>query len=88
MSNSLLIRGASQIVTVSGRAPRRGKLLADIGVLRDSALLLRDGAISAVGPATKIEKLKESKSAEVLDLDGRVVLPGFVDSHTHLIHAS
>jgi imidazolonepropionase len=88
VSNSILIRGASQIVTVGGRAPRRGKLLADIGVLRDSALLLRDGVIAAVGPATKIEKLKESKSAEVLDLDGRVVLPGFVDSHTHLIHAS
>jgi len=50
--------------------------------------LLRDGVISAVGPAAKIEKLKERKSAEVLDLDGRVVLPGFVDSHTHLIHAA
>jgi imidazolonepropionase len=88
VSNSLLIRGASQIVTVSGRAPRRGKALADIGVLRDGAMLLRNGVISAVGPAIKLEKLKESKSAEVLDLDGRVVLPGFVDSHTHLIHAA
>jgi imidazolonepropionase len=85
---SLLIRGASQIVTVSGRAPRRGKALSDIGVLRGGAVLLRDGVISAVGPAAKIEKLKESKSAEVLDLDGRVLLPGFVDSHTHLIHAA
>ena len=88
MANSLLIRGASQIVMVSGRAPRRGKELADIGVLRNGAVLLRDGVISAVGPAAKIEKLKESKSAEVLDVDGRVVLPGFVDSHTHLIHAA
>jgi imidazolonepropionase len=88
VSNSLLIRGASQILTVNGRAPRRGKALADIGVLRDGAVLLRDGVISAVGPTAKIEKLKESKSAEVLDLDGRVVLPGFVDSHTHLIHAA
>jgi imidazolonepropionase len=88
VSNSLLIRGASQILTVNGRGPRRGKALADIGVLRDGAVLLRDGVISAVGPAAKIEKLKESRSAEVLDLDGRVVLPGFVDSHTHLIHAA
>ena len=88
MSYSLLIRGASQIVTVSGRAPRRGKALSDIGVLRGGAVLLRDGVISAVGPAAKIEKLKESKSAEVLDLAGRVLLPGFVDSHTHLIHAA
>jgi imidazolonepropionase len=88
VSNSLLIRGASQIVTVGGRAPRRGKALSDIGIVRDGALLLRDGFIYAVGPAAKIERLKESKSAEALDLDGRVVLPGFVDSHTHLIHAA
>jgi imidazolonepropionase len=88
VSYSLLIRGASQIVTVSGRAPRRGKALSDIGVLRGGAVLLREGVISAVGPAAEIEKLKESKSAEVLDLDGRVLLPGFVDSHTHLIHAA
>jgi imidazolonepropionase len=88
VSNSLLIRGASQIVTVKDRAPRRGIALADIDVLRGGTLLLRDGVISAIGPAAKIERLKESKSAEVLDLDGRVVLPGFVDSHTHLIHAA
>lgn len=83
-----MIRGASQIVTVGGRAPRRGKALSDIGIVRDGALLLRDGFIYAVGPAAKIERLKESKSAEALDLGGRVVLPGFVDSHTHLIHAA
>jgi imidazolonepropionase len=88
VSNSLLIRGASQIVTVSGRAPHRGRALSAVGILCDGAILLRDGVISAVGPATKIEKLKESKAAEVLELDGRVVLPGFVDSHTHLIHAA
>lgn len=83
-----MIRGASQIVTVSGRAPRRGKALADAGVLRNAALLVRDGVIAAVGPAPSVERLKESKSAESLDLDGRVVLPGFVDAHTHLIHAA
>jgi len=87
VSTPLLIRGASQIVTVGGRTPRRGKALAEIGVLHKGAILLCGGLISAVGPVVKIEKLKESKSAQVLDLDGRVVLPGFVDSHTHLIHA-
>jgi imidazolonepropionase len=57
-------------------------------VLREGAILVRDGIIAAVGPAAKIERLKESKRAQLLDLDGRVVLPGFVDSHTHLIHAA
>ena len=71
-----------------GRGPRRGKALSQIGILRDGAILVRDGRIAAVGPANKIEKLKESKRAEKVDVGGRVVLPGLVDSHTHLIHAA
>jgi len=47
-----------------------------------------DGAIAAVGTRTEIEKSREARAAEKLDLGGRVVLPGFVDSHTHLIHAA
>src|SRR5215471_9493261 len=88
VSTSLLIRGAAQVVTVAGRSPRRGGALADLNVLHQGAILLRDGVIAAVGPAAKVERLKEAGSAELLDLDGRVVLPGFVDSHTHLIHAA
>src|SRR5215471_11044054 len=88
VTNSLLIRGASQIVTLRGGAPRRGKSLVEIAVLRDSAILIRGGEIAAIGPASKVEKLAESKRAQLLDVDGRVVLPGFVDSHTHLIHAT
>ena len=88
MSNSLLISGAAQIVTVRGRGPRRGKALSEIGVVRNGAILVRDGLIVAVGPSSKIEKLKESKKAEKIDVGGRVVLPGFVDAHTHLIHAA
>src|SRR5215470_16014779 len=88
VTNSLLIRGASQIVTLRGGAPRRGKSLVEIDVLQDSAMLIRGGEIAAIGPASKVEKLAESKRAQLLDVDGRVVLPGFVDSHTHLIHAT
>src|SRR4029077_18940678 len=71
-----------------GRVPRRGKFLSDIGIIRDGALLTRDGVIAAVGTRLTIESLPESHSAEKLDVGGRVVLPGFVDSHTHLIHAA
>jgi len=49
---------------------------------------VRDGLIEAVGTRAKIEALPETAAAEKLDLGGRVVLPGFVDSHTHLIHAA
>jgi imidazolonepropionase len=86
--SNLLITGASQLLTLRGRVPRRGKFLADIGIIRDGALLVRDGVIAAVGTRLEVESLPESRSAEKLDLGGRVALPGFVDSHTHLIHAA
>jgi imidazolonepropionase len=75
-------------VTVRGRGPRRGAALSNVGVIRDAAILVRDQLIVAVGPSSKIEKLTESKNAEKVDVGGRVVLPGFVDAHTHLIHAA
>ncbi len=88
MSNFLLITGASQLLTLRGRAPRRGSALADLGIIRNGALLARDGKIAAVGARAKIEALPEATAAEKMNLGGRVVLPGFVDSHTHLIHAA
>ena len=88
MANSLLITGASRLLTLRGSAPRRGAALANLGIVKDGALLVRDGLIAAVGARAKIEALPEASNAEKLDLGGRVVLPGFVDSHTHLIHAT
>jgi imidazolonepropionase len=88
LSGSLLITGASQILTLRGRGPRRGAALSNLGIVKDGAVLVRDGRIAVVGVRSKIEALAEAKDAEKLDVDGRVVLPGFVDSHTHLIHAA
>jgi imidazolonepropionase len=88
LSNFLLITGTSQLLTLRGRAPRRGSALADLGIIKNGALLVCDGKIAAVGSRAKIEALPEASSAEKMDLGGRVVLPGFVDSHTHLIHAA
>ena len=76
------------MLTLRGVAPRRGRALSELGILSDAALLIRDGVIAAVGSRREIEALPESRSAEMLDVGGRVVLPGFVDSHTHLIHAA
>lgn len=88
MSDSLLITGASQVLTLRGRGPRRGNSLSQLGIIEDGAVLVRDGRIAAVGPAAKIEKLAAARKAESVDVAGRVVLPGFVDSHTHLVHAA
>ncbi|HUI50568.1 MAG TPA: hypothetical protein VLX60_02230, partial [Terriglobales bacterium] len=88
MSESLLITGASQLLTLRGRGPRRGNSLSNLGLIRDGAVLVRDGKILAAGPRKRVERRPEAKHAETFDVAGRVILPGFVDSHTHLIHAA
>ena len=75
-------------MTLRGVGPRRGDSLADLGLIRDGALLVREGVITAVGARGEVERLPEAHTAEKLDVGGRVALPGFVDSHTHLIHAA
>jgi imidazolonepropionase len=82
--SSLALLHASQLVTLAGPTrPRAGKELAELGIIRDGGILVRDGKIDIVGPSNEIEK--KSNGAEVVDLGGRVVLPGFVDAHTHLV---
>ena len=78
MKSRLLVRGARQLLTVRSAMPW------DLGLVENGALLIEDGVIMAVGPARQVERL--AKGAEVLDAKGGVVLPGFVDSHTHLVH--
>jgi len=80
-----LITGCSELLTLRGPVPRRGRALRDLGIVRDGAILVRNDRVLAVGPRRKIERHKEVRHAEKLDLGGRVVLPGFVDSHTHLV---
>ena len=88
MANSLLITGASQLLTLRGGGPRRGDSLSDLDLIEDGAALVRDGVIAAVGTRAQVEALPGTRGTEKLDLGGRVVLPGFVDSHTHLVHAA
>ena len=88
MSSSLLLTNCSQLVTLRGPAPRRGKALANAGIIRNGAVLIENGKLAAVGPRAEIEALPEALAAEKLDAGGRIALPGFVDSHTHLVFAA
>jgi len=76
------------LLTLRGSDPRRGDSLSNLGIVKDGALLVRDGVIEDIGTRAEMDALPEARSAQKLDVGGRVVLPGFVDSHTHLIHAA
>ena len=84
--SSLAVLHASQLVTLTGaKRPRIGPELSELGIIRDGGMLIRNGKIERVGPSDEIEK--NVGDAEVVDAGGRVVMPGFVDAHTHLVFA-
>jgi imidazolonepropionase len=88
LKQTLLITGASQLIALRGREARRGAALSKLEIIKDGALLVSDGVIAAVDARAKVEALPEARDAQRLELGGRIALPGFVDSHTHLIHAA
>ncbi|MDD5469047.1 MAG: imidazolonepropionase [Anaerolineales bacterium] len=80
----MLIYSASQLLTLAG-GPQRGKDLGRLGLIPNGALLLRDGQIVAVGATADL--LEAYPNETRYDAGGKVVLPGFVDPHTHLVWA-
>jgi len=60
--------------------------LRELGIVSQGALLVHDGLIERVGTKAEIEKLIDADTT-VVDAEGRVVLPGFVDAHTHPVFA-
>ena len=87
MANSLAVINCSQLVTLAGPArPRAGAELRELSIINNGALLLNDGRIQLTGRRQEIEFYITSDCA-VVDAGGRVVLPGFVDAHTHPVFA-
>src|SRR5271157_5610808 len=92
--SALLLLNIRQLLTLRATAngPRRGASLSELGIIEDAAVLCLGGKIVSVG-ATK-EALrdpwlkKNRKKVAEIDCAGKVVLPGFVDSHTHPVFVS
>jgi imidazolonepropionase len=86
MGRPILVRGARQLLTLRGPAgPRRGSDQRNLGLLQDGSVLIVDGLIREVGPTRRVENLAVARDAIEINAAGRVVMPGFVDSHTHLV---
>jgi imidazolonepropionase len=83
---SLAVLHAAQLVTLSGPTrPRIEQELSDLAIIPDGGMLIRDGRVDVAGLSSELEK--KAGDAEVIDARGKVVLPGFVDAHTHLVFA-
>lgn len=76
---------ASELVTCSGSAPKKGKAMSDIGIIKDGAIIIEGDRILETGDTSELEKKIDKGEYEVIDASGKVVMPGFVDSHTHFI---
>src|SRR5689334_2375470 len=87
LANSLAVINCSQVVTLAGaHRPRAGGDLRQLAIIEDGAMLVRGTQIEAVGRRREIESLIGA-DCEVVDAGHRVVMPGFVDAHTHPVFA-
>ncbi|MBS4030134.1 MAG: imidazolonepropionase [Clostridiales bacterium] len=87
LSADLLITGAAQLLTFSGLdGPRTGSEMSNLSLVEDGALAARDGKIVAVGKTSEVVKnVALLPGAQVVSAHGKVVMPCFVDPHTHLV---
>lgn len=86
LSADLLIHNIGQLVTCrSENGPKRGSAMHDVGIINDGAAVITGGMVAAVGTN---EEIRDAFTAnETIDAEGRVVCPGFVDPHTHIVYA-
>ena len=78
----MLIHSATQLLTIAG-GPQRGRDLGELGIIENGALLIRDEKILDIGATPEMREKYPNEST--LDASGSVLMPGFVDPHTHLI---
>jgi imidazolonepropionase len=86
----MIIENAKQIVTcrTGGRRFNAGKRQSEIGLIENAGIYIEDGIIKWIGKNVRSWKSEvRGKKPEVIDASGKVVMPGFVDSHTHLVFA-
>jgi imidazolonepropionase len=80
----MLIHSASQLLTIKGE-PQRGRKLGQLAVVEDGAVVTAGERIAAVGKSSDL--LQKYPNEERVDVKGRVVMPGLIDPHTHLVWA-
>ncbi|MFH1336122.1 MAG: imidazolonepropionase, partial [Candidatus Zixiibacteriota bacterium] len=88
---TLIIQNAHQLLTMRSdqKGPRTGKHMDDLGIIEDGAVAVLSGTIIAVGKTKEVlDQLKIDKKTKVIDAKNKIVLPGFIDCHTHPVFAN
>jgi imidazolonepropionase len=86
MAGDLLITNIGELSTPTGTSARRGAEMSELRVVEDAAVLIKDGLIVYAGPGVDVP-WEEADGVPPMSADGRAVVPGFVDSHTHFVFA-
>lgn len=82
--NNIIIKN-TMIVTPCGKSAVKGADMNRLSIIENGAVIITDGIITFVGKQNEMPSLPADKEFHEIDAEGRVSLPGFVDSHTHLI---
>ncbi|OUQ88329.1 imidazolonepropionase [Brevibacillus brevis] len=91
MTKPVWIRHASQLATLAGSSssPVVGAEMNELSIIEDGSIWLEDGVIQRVGPDEELALHYRDRAheAQIIDASGKLVTPGLIDPHTHLVHA-
>ncbi len=85
MQADQIIYNAGQLITCASQAgPKKGVEMGELGIIENGAVAIKDGLIAAAGPSQDV--MRDHEAGNMIDAKGRVVIPGFVECHTHLVY--
>lgn len=91
MTKPVWIRHASQLATLAGgsSSPVVGAQMNELSIIEDGSIWLEDGVIQRVGTDEELALYYRDRvhEAQIIDASGKLVTPGLIDPHTHLVHA-
>ncbi|WP_054949466.1 imidazolonepropionase [Numidum massiliense] len=84
---TLFIKNASQLATLASgtKGPRKKEQMSQLNIIENGAVYVEDGKIRDVGTTDELASRYEADTDEVVDAEGRLVTPGLVDAHTHVV---